>query len=180
LVRGTHSENDVFFAGRFTFGDLPGSLLLPALPPSFTINALQAFNLGLAQTYLQGWGNPTVASTGPYSGIYVQDSWKLLPSLKLDLGLRYELDVRKQPVPTVKTNFAPRIGFAWSLPSGKTTVLRGGYGIFYSPIYYQIDWAANALNDIDGRRHRDQRPRIISSQRFATRASSAFPFPNER
>ena len=28
-------------------------------------------------------------------------------------------------------NFAPRIGFAYSLPGHKSTVLRGGYGIFY-------------------------------------------------
>src|SRR5262249_20779333 len=43
LVRGIHGDNEVLFGGRFTFGALPGSLLNPALPASFTINALQAY-----------------------------------------------------------------------------------------------------------------------------------------
>lgn len=29
-------------------------------------------------------------------------------------------------------NFAPRLGFAWRIPGRRTTVLRGGYGIFYT------------------------------------------------
>jgi hypothetical protein len=29
-------------------------------------------------------------------------------------------------------NFAPRLGFAWRTPARRTTVLRGGYGIFYT------------------------------------------------
>ncbi|HUS04735.1 MAG TPA: carboxypeptidase regulatory-like domain-containing protein, partial [Bryobacteraceae bacterium] len=152
LLRGTHSESEVFFGGRFTFGDLPGALLDPNLPASFTINSLQAFNLGLAQTYLQGFGNPTVASLEPSAGLYIQDSWQVSASLRLDLGLRYELDVRKPPVPTSKTNFAPRVSFAWSPLHSRGTVIRGGYGLYYSPIYYQIDWTATALNNIDGRR----------------------------
>ena len=152
LVRGTHSDNEVFFAGRFTFGDLPGSILNPLLPPTFTINALQAFNLGLAQTYQQGSGNPTVASTQPYSAFYVQDSWRVRPNLTLDLGVRYEIDVRKAPVPTDKNNFAPRAAFAWTLPGHSNTVVRGAYGIFYSPTYYQIDWVVNALNEVNGER----------------------------
>lgn len=152
LVRGAHSESDVFFSARFTFGDLPGTLLDPALPASFTINALQAFNLGLAQTYLQGSGNPTVASTQPSLGVYAQDSWQISRRLKLDFGLRYEVDVRNPPMPTGKKDFAPRVAFAWSPAGGTSTVVRGGYGIFYSPIYYQIDWGVKALNDINGNR----------------------------
>jgi hypothetical protein len=152
LVRGTHSEGHVFFGGRFAFGDLPGAVLNPALPPSFTINALQSFNLGLAQTYLQGSGNPTVASTNPMFGFYAQDSFGVRPGLRLDIGLRYELDTRQAPLPTDKNNFAPRFALVWNPRGSPKTVARAGYGIFYSPTYYQIDWTVNALNDLNGNR----------------------------
>ncbi|MEX2262536.1 MAG: TonB-dependent receptor [Bryobacteraceae bacterium] len=151
LLRGLHTESHTFFAGRFTFGPLPGSLLHPALA-STTINGLQAFNLGLAQTYQQGFGDPTIAAMLPYYGMYAQDSWKLRRNLTLDFGLRYELDFRLHPMPLDKNNLSPRFGFAWDLLSDQTTIVRGGYGIYYSPIYFHIDYVVNALGTRDGRR----------------------------
>ena len=151
LARQNYTNPATFAAGRFTFGPLPGALVSPALA-STTITALQAFNLGLASTYQQGFGNTELSSTDPYYAFYVQDTWKATQRLTLDVGLRYELDDRRDPIRTDKNNFAPRIGFAWD-PFGKgQTVIRGGYGVFYSQIYYQIDYVVNALGEIDGRR----------------------------
>ena len=144
LVRGTHADDQIFFGGRFIFGELPGAVIDPALPPQFAITALQAFNLGLAETYLQGFGNGVVSSVNPYFGVFVQDSWKIRRNLSVELGLRYDLDTRYAPVPTDKNNFAPRIGFAWQ-PDSKT-VVRGGYGIFYSMLYYPVDYISHALS----------------------------------
>jgi len=151
LLRGNRSESHTFFPGRFNFGELPGSLVNAALA-STSITGLQAFNLGLPQIYQQGFGDPTVFSTIPYYGLYVQDSWKAKPNLTLDFGLRYDLDDRRDPLPTDANNLAPRFAFAWDPFGDNKTAFRGGYGIFYSPIYYQIDYVVNALNVIDGRR----------------------------
>ena len=153
LVRGTDLLSSTTFGGRFSFGDLPGALLgIPNLPPSFTINALQAFNLGLPQAMIYGSGNPTVAGTYPYYGFYVQDSWKARPNLTLDFGVRYELDTRTAQVPTDTNNIAPRFGFAWDPFRDKKTTVRGGYGIYYAPLHFLVDWSSTAVGVIDGYR----------------------------
>jgi hypothetical protein len=100
---------------------------------------------------------------------YVQDDFKVLPNLTLNLGLRYEYygvnkeahDIYKvfdlnacrgfcpQGTPWYipdRNNFDPRVGFAWTL--GKT-VVRGGAGIYHGP--GQIDDVNTALDNVAAR-----------------------------
>jgi hypothetical protein len=93
----------------------------------------------------------------PYSGnsanfyTFVNDNWRLRPNLSVNLGLRYEykgmprddglqalnasssrpglLDFRAPKVE--KTNFAPRVGIAYSPGSNGLTSIRAGFGISY-------------------------------------------------
>lgn len=93
-------------------------------------------------------------------GVYIQDEWRIVPSLSLSLGLRYDFN----PPPTISgaqqytytgninnpsslalsalgaplykttyTNFGPRLGAAWIIhnQTGHETVLRAGGGLFY-------------------------------------------------
>ena len=142
LIRNQHTDSATFMSGRFTFGALPGGLVNAALA-STTINSLQAFNLGLAQSYQQGFGNGVVAATYPLYAGYVHDEWRPTSKLTLNMGLRYEVDNRRAPLPTDHKKLAPRFGFAFS-PDSKT-VIRGGYGIYYASIDYQIDYSVYAL-----------------------------------
>jgi len=135
-------------SGRFTFGSLPASFVNPALA-STTITALQAFNLGLAQSYQQGFGDPVVKADHPLYSVFVQDAWKPVSNLTLNLGVRYEVDTRKSPLPTDKNNFSPRVGFAWDPFEDHKTIVRGGFGLFFAPIDFQIDYVVNALNEIN-------------------------------
>jgi outer membrane receptor protein involved in Fe transport len=66
-----------------------------------------------------------IALRNNYNGAFVQDDWKLLKNVTLNLGLRWDYDNR---FPN-KTNFSPRLGFAWSVTP--KTVLRASWGLFY-------------------------------------------------
>jgi hypothetical protein len=151
LIREEHSDSKTFMSGRFTFGELPGAFVSPALA-STTLTSLQAFNLGLAQSYQQGFGDPVVRAIYPLYAGYVQDTWQAAPGLTVNLGLRYELDHRKSPLPTDKRGWGPRVGFAWDPRKDHKTVVRGGYGIYQSVIDFQIDYVVNALGDVNGYR----------------------------
>jgi hypothetical protein len=91
-------------------------------------------------------------------GFFAQDDWKVTQRLTLNLGVRYDLitypteehnrqsalnmttgvvdlagvnGVPRSLINTDYHNFAPRIGFAYDVYGKGTTVLRGGYGMFY-------------------------------------------------
>lgn len=149
LLRGNHSESHTFFPGRFVFGSLPGFLISPQLA-STSINPLQAASFGLPQVFQQGFGNPVYPYyTRPWTAAYWQDSWRITSNFTLNYGLRYELDSQYAPLGTYKKNFAPRVSFAWDPFKDHKTVIRGGYGIFYAPIYDQIsavDLSLGVLN----------------------------------
>jgi hypothetical protein len=111
---------------------------------------------------------------------YLQDDWKVRPSLTLNFGLRYEYfappvqrgkatnfdlngfvparqtfhgfpDIPDTPgVPAAlvypdRNDFGPRVGFAWAPPTLKEFVLRGGYGIYYTPEITN-SWTTLSLN----------------------------------
>jgi hypothetical protein len=90
------------------------------------------------------------AKTGHRIHVYLQDTWKIRPSLTLNLGLGYQYegnlanyDLRKpaslapiygsdvSPTDQQYKNFSPAIGFAWRVGKSDKTVIRGGAGLFY-------------------------------------------------
>lgn len=160
LERGNHTQSNTFFPGRFVFGDLPGLVLspclqapaacgLPGVNPA-VINSLQSASLGAPQFYQQGFGNPIYNYPRPWTAVYWQDQWAITPNFTLTYGLRYELDTQYGQLNTDKDNFAPRVSFAWSPLKNQKVVVRGGFGIFYSPIYAQIADVVHTLGFANG------------------------------
>jgi hypothetical protein len=104
-------------------------------------------------SYMQEFGPTTFDFATLDYGFFLQDNWKILPRLTLELGIRYDYETIPNAVPALttatgsfvpfngiannpsdKNNFGPRIGFAFDLFGTGATVLRGGYGLYYGRI----------------------------------------------
>lgn len=113
--------------------------------------------LGLLSFSLQARADAIQTLRTTATNYYVQDDWKIAPSLTLNLGVRYEyntpftdptnrmsvLNLASGQLDRVGTNgvprggyrpdrnnIAPRVGLAWS-PGGGRTAIRAGYGLYY-------------------------------------------------
>jgi outer membrane receptor protein involved in Fe transport len=137
-----YSKDDIlnFFPGNFS--------------GLYTFDSVADFQNGKASRFVQafagpGTSGPTTTPNIAETGLFVEDEWRLLPSLTLNLGLRYDFQGIEQPevrntdagllaagidtsvVPEDDDNIAPRLGFAWTPGNDGRTIVRGGYGLFY-------------------------------------------------
>ena len=132
------------FGGQYVFGD---TTIIPGMP---AFSGVQAYGLGLPQTFTQGLGNPNTRFIDKTLGAYIQDSWKLRSNLIFNYGLRYDIELTPtfpastpmaaaaqqamgtvRGLPVDKNNIAPRFGLAWDPFNNGRTVVRASAGIFY-------------------------------------------------
>src|SRR6266404_2390706 len=98
---------------------------------------------GNFELYLQSFGQSTALFTSPTYSFFAQDQFRATRHLTLNYGLRYDLQVLPQPkpcnpdyvatchIPYSKNMLSPRVGFAYSLDSRSSTVVRGAVGLLY-------------------------------------------------
>jgi Carboxypeptidase regulatory-like domain/TonB dependent receptor len=104
---------------------------------------LSSVATGAFELYLQSFGQPTVKFSSPTYSFFAHDDYRVSDHLSFNFGLRYDLQVLPQPttcntafaltcrIPYGDHNLAPRAGFAYGFGPSGTTVLRGGFGLFY-------------------------------------------------
>lgn len=157
LIQLDSKKTQIFelnFGGLYNFGGLtaaqlglPGSVGGVATPG---IIGVQAYGLGAPQFFIQGIGNSNRPFSNKALAWFWQDSWRILPRLTINYGVRYDLELIPiftpatqlnaaaeaalnivEGIPTDRDNWAPRVAIAWD-PWGKgSTIVRAGYGIFY-------------------------------------------------
>jgi outer membrane receptor protein involved in Fe transport len=151
-------QNNLFQSnGSYSYASV-GLYLADILKPNGACNPLTASGTPALSTTGGGYGchsgltqgfGPLVFDLSTLDQAYfVQDDWKLTPSLNINLGLRYDYQGYPGPFtaalnpavpqeanhPSDKNNISPRLGFAWD-PFGKgKTVVRGGFGFYYGRI----------------------------------------------
>lgn len=87
-------------------------------------------NIANVNTYTQSYGNASYLVDDVLWAMFIQDDYRIRPNLTINLGLRYE----QQTFTDSRLGFAPRAGFAYNLHGDGKTVIRGGFGIYYSQI----------------------------------------------
>ncbi len=127
------------FLGSFTFNCPTGSTA------AFCESSAFLNNIANVRSYTQSFGNSDYVVNDTLWSVFVQDDYRIHPRLTLNLGLRYE----RQTFTDSDHSFAPRVGFAYNWRGDGKTVIRGGFGIYYSQVVDNA--AANyALGDPTG------------------------------
>ena len=150
---------DLRFSQQNAFRDVESRGRLQFSPfGQITGNALGDLLLGFPLlTSVARVDNPQHIRTQSYN-FFINDSFRIKRNLTLTAGLRYEyntpavdaedranlynvatgtlVQVGTNGMPRSgydpdRNNFAPRVGFAWTVGKDQKTVLRGGYGVYY-------------------------------------------------
>jgi hypothetical protein len=164
LTSMTSGKHYITFGGRLrdqsewnsTTGNFNGSFTFPSLNAYQSAENVLAACAEAGQTICQASGaslfsltagNPAASVNWVDLGLYAEDQWRLRPNMSLNFGLRYET----QNIIHDRTDFAPRVGFAWALGHGNSakTVLRSGFGIFYDRFQESQVLEAKHLNGVD-------------------------------
>jgi hypothetical protein len=139
----------VNYGGVYDFGPLSAANIgVPSFFPG--LSPVQAYGAGVPQDFIQGIGSPSDSFHNIPIAAFWQDSWRVRPTLTLNLGVRYDVEIPPtfaSPTPlalagyhflglqkgiqTDKNNIQPRLGLAWDPRGNGKTVVRLSYGMFY-------------------------------------------------
>lgn len=143
-------QGQLYGGGDYTFAALGASSISPALAGLPGFSPIQAYGLGIPQSFAQGIGITTFKYNLKTLGAFLQDSWRMTSKVTLNAGIRYDIEAFptqgalnantqaaeraygvRQGIRLQATNFAPRIGLSYDPRGDGKTVIRANYGLFY-------------------------------------------------
>ena len=109
-------------------------ILFPgAVQGVYNFSSLNNFLSGNYVSYQQAFGEPEQSQSNPNFGIFVQDEWRVRPSVTINAGLRYDAQFLPDPIQTDTDNISPRLGIVYA-PGDRKTVIRASFGLYYDRI----------------------------------------------
>ena len=136
LTKGKHNiEFGVDFNHDSIANDNPGAFF-----GQYIFLSLQAYALGKWNIFEQTAGNSKYNFCDPFTGFYVNDTFRALPNLTISAGLREDFQIYQNPHGNPLLPFtqkfhnqyervSPRLGFSYA--ATPKTVIRGGAGLYY-------------------------------------------------
>ncbi len=119
-----------YFLGRFVYNTCQPAGISGAALIAFCESPAFLNNIANVASYTQGFGNPTYTVNDNLFAFFAQDNYHLTRRLTLNIGLRYE----QQTFTDSRTSFEPRVGFVFDPRNTGETIVRAGFGIYYSQI----------------------------------------------
>ena len=171
ITVGTHNEiykfNNVFIqyrCGQYNYSSIA----------DFFTNQNFKYDYKFSDPNITGGTTWAATTYAAQFGLYAQDEWKPTANFTLTYGLRMDMplllnkpgelamskgieseynktDIAKNSgemvgvVPKASVLFSPRVGFRWFANDSKTTLLRGGVGLFTGRVPFV--WLSNAYNN---------------------------------
>jgi outer membrane receptor protein involved in Fe transport len=161
-------QGQLYGGGDYTFAALNATDISPALAGLPGFSPIQAYGLGIPQSFVQGIGATVFKYDLKTLGAFFQDSWKVTSKLTLNAGVRYDIEAFptkqalnadteeaqylygiRQGIRLQPTNVAPRIGVAYDLRGNGKTVVRANYGIFYDRAPGNLEAQSSVFNSYE-------------------------------
>lgn len=170
ITLGTH--NEFFHMKNLYITNIYGSYIYNSLDDFLTVGTA---NEVLPNSYEYSYSNEKITGTDRWApvfgaaqlGFYAQDEWKVTNRFSMTYGLRLDIPLlfdkpranevfnsstvatsmglATDQMPTTKVLWSPRVGFRWSLNEDRTTLLRGGAGIFTGRVPFV--WISNSFGN---------------------------------